>query len=496
MRHSNVLALGLGVGAAGIAAVGYAGYQWYSGLPGGSSNTKQLQMQSPPSKPAAESDLDALNGNAKLFSEKELALLRQLISAGQGQLFAAWPAPGTSDAEKKAMVAQLAALDGHYHGGLSAYISNAKKLLQESKDSVNPFEGYTPQVPPGVRLDFGSEEHIELEGEGVAEAGRSAFVLVAGGLGERLGYSGIKVALPVESATGSCFLELYCRYILALQARSGSKRPLPFAIMTSDDTHARTEALLKEHGNFGMAPGQLTLIKQEKVACLTDNDAHMALDPSDAFVVQTKPHGHGDVHALLHSSGLAKKWKAAGLKWVCFFQDTNALVFRALVASLGVSARNDFDMNSLAVPRKAKEAIGAISLLQHTDGSSMVINVEYNQLDPLLRATINKDGDVNDDAGFSPFPGNINQIVLKLESYVTQLERTGGVICEFVNPKYKDASKTVFKSSTRLECMMQDYPKALPQGSKVGFTTVNQVWATYSPVKNSPADSRAKAQVM
>jgi UDP-N-acetylglucosamine pyrophosphorylase len=26
------------------------------------------------------------------------------------------------------------------------------------------------------------------------------------------------------------------------------------------------------------------------------------------FVVQTKPHGHGDVHALLHSSGLLPKW--------------------------------------------------------------------------------------------------------------------------------------------------------------------------------------------
>ena len=35
---------------------------------------------------------------------------------------------------------------------------------------------------------------------------------------------------------------------------------------------------------------------------------------------QTKPHGHGDVHALLHSSGLAKKWQAEGFKWVCFFQ--------------------------------------------------------------------------------------------------------------------------------------------------------------------------------
>ncbi len=38
----------------------------------------------------------------------------------------------------------------------------------------------------------------------------------------------------------------------------------------------------------------------------------------------------------------------------------------------------------------------------------------------------------------------------------------------------------------------QDYPKNLPDGARVGFTVVNQVWAAYSPVKNSPADARAK----
>ena len=38
-------------------------------------------------------------------------------------------------------------------------------------------------------------------------------------------------------------------------------------------------------------------------------------------------------------------------------------------------------------------------------GHSMTVNVEYNQLDPLLRATSHPDGDANDDTGFSPFPG-------------------------------------------------------------------------------------------
>lgn len=40
----------------------------------------------------------------------------------------------------------------------------------------------------------------------------------------------------------------------------------------------------------------------------------------------------------------------------------------------------------------------------------MVINVEYNQLDPLLRASGYVDGDANCETGFSPFPGNINQV--------------------------------------------------------------------------------------
>ena len=42
----------------------------------------------------------------------------------------------------------------------------------------------------------------------------------------------------------------------------------------------------------------------------------------------------------------------------------------------------------------------------------MVINVEYNQLDPLLRASGYPNGDVNCETGYSPFPGNINQVTL------------------------------------------------------------------------------------
>ncbi|XP_074579912.1 UDP-sugar pyrophosphorylase-like [Curcuma longa] len=435
-----------------------------------------------------------LNKNLGILSAEEIVLAKMLLDEGQKHLFDHWPEPGVDDTRKKSFLHQVAHLNSSYPGGLVSYIQNARKLLADSKAGKNPYDGFTPSVPSGEILTFGDEKFTLLEEAGVRESRKAAFVLVAGGLGERLGYKGIKLALPSETTTSRCFLQYYIESILALQEAScrtvqgHCEAEIPLVIMTSDDTHAPTLSLLESNSYFGMKSSQVNLLKQEKVACLNDNDARLALDPNDSYKIQTKPHGHGDVHTLLFSSGLLNLWQKADIRWVLFFQDTNGLLFKAIPASLGVSATRGYQVNSLAVPRKAKEAMGGIAQLTHTDGTEMVINVEYNQLDPLLRATGHADGDVNCETGFSPFPGNINQLILELGPYIQELSKTRGAIAEFVNPKYKDSSKTSFKSSTRLECMMQDYPKSLPASAKIGFTVVDK-WLAYAPVKNNPEDA-------
>ncbi|KAI7754514.1 hypothetical protein M8C21_023896 [Ambrosia artemisiifolia] len=417
-----------------------------------------------------------LQKNLSILSPDQIELGKMLLELGQGHLFEHWPDPGVDDDDKRALLTQVSVLNSSYPGGLSSYIKTAKELLADSKAGKNPFDGFTPSVPSGETLTFGDDNFIQYEEIGVKQVQNAAFVLVAGGLGERLGYNGIKLALPMETTTGTCFLQHYIESILSLseasskQTQGESRRDVPLVIMTSDDTHERTLQLLESNDYFGMKPTQVKLLKQEKVACLADNDARLALDPNNKYRIQTKPHGHGDVHALLYSSGLLKEWKDTGLRWVLFFQDTNGLLFKAIPAALGVSATKEYHVNSLAVPRKAKEAIGGITKLTHTDGREMVINVEYNQLDPLLRATGHPDGDANCETGYSPYPGNINQLILELGPYIDELSKTGGAIKEFVNPKYKDSTKTEFKSSTRLECMMQDYPKTLSPSARVGFT--------------------------
>jgi UDP-sugar pyrophosphorylase len=301
---------------------------------------------------------------------------------------------------------QVMKLNANYPGGLLGYVNNARKLLAASNSGENPLADVTSvEVPKGVTLDYDSDEFGQYEQTGVGEIPYMCFVLVAGGLGERLGFSGIKLALPVDLASNETYLGMYCHTLIALGSRCGVEVPL--VIMTSDDTHERTEELLRKNSNFGMSPSQIRLIKQEKVAALVNANGGMLLD--DDGMLLTKPHGHGDVHLLLHQTGIARQWAAEGKKWVCFFQDTNGLVFKTMLAVVGVSELMKFDLNSMCIPRLAKQEIGAITTLNFKNGTSITANTEYNQLGPLLVA-LGKEGDVPDSTGYSPFPGNINQV--------------------------------------------------------------------------------------
>ena len=87
--------------------------------------------------------------------------------------------------------------------------------------------------------------HPDCHCVGVEAAVDAAFVLVAGGLGERLGYSGIKLALPSESASGSCFLQARCRCshrgcVLGLRVKSlATLLCLPRPMAQASSMHAR-----------------------------------------------------------------------------------------------------------------------------------------------------------------------------------------------------------------------------------------------------------------
>jgi UDP-sugar pyrophosphorylase len=195
-----------------------------------------------------------------------------LVELDQTHVFEKWEKAGTNDEEKHKLFQQVKELNQGYTGGLGAYIENAKKLLKSAADGENPLQGWRPEVPTGVSLEPVTPEYEEYERRGLPEVGSCGFVLVAGGLGERLGYNGIKVELPTQTITNVCYLELYCRQILTMQKKYAlDGRKLPLAIMVSDDTNDKTIALLKANRYFGLDPAQISILKQGKVPALTSN---------------------------------------------------------------------------------------------------------------------------------------------------------------------------------------------------------------------------------
>ena len=421
--------------------------------------------------------------------ERDRRMVGRLLDLDQGHLFEAWSASDATESDKRAMLDRLREVDESYPGGLVAYVENARRLLAEAKAGTNPFEGFVPERPDIVDLSRFDETYVRYEADGMPFFDKTAFVLVAGGLGERLGYPGIKLDIAVETLECTTYLRHYADCLLALERRMAVPRPAPFIIMVSPDTAAGTLASLEANDWFGLRREQVRILRQSPVPALADNEAHLAMDAPCRLAL--KPHGHGDVHVLLHASGEAERLLAEGYEYLVFMQDTNGQTFNTVPGALGVSARHEYDFNSLAIVRVPGEAVGGIARLKRPDGREMTVNVEYNQLDPLLRATVDPAGDVAGPDGLSPFPGNCNTLVVRLEPYAKVLRRTKGVIAEFVNPKYVDASRSAFRKPTRLETMMQDLPKLFEDGERVGVTLFDRSWS-FSPDKNNPADAAGK----
>ncbi|KEG08462.1 UDP-sugar pyrophosphorylase [Trypanosoma grayi] len=429
-------------------------------------------------------------------SLQELHALRVKLEGAefdQSHLFKGWPgAPEAYTEEQKRVLTELYAFARQYNGGVEQYVCNGRRLLAESgntkQDIVSLEKPLYAYAAPS--LFERSEELVSMEQEGLGLLKKSVFVLVAGGLGERLGYSGIKVGLPVESATHRCYLVYYFAWVKHVAGPDA-----PFVIMTSDDTHEQTQALLREvpHGMQNVH-----LVKQGTVFCFTDTAAHLAV--KDGKLLR-KPHGHGDVHSLLYQAleattgrRLVDIWLQKGYTYIVFMQDTNVTATLTIPVSLAISERERLAMNFTCIPRQPKEAIGLLCDVRSRGANvSHTVNIEYNMFEAVAASLWENGGDcAAPNSPYSPFPGSINTLLLKLTDYVPLLAESHGAVPEFINPKYTDEAKTMFKPC-RIESLMQDVALLFkPAVHRVGGTTFTRF--TYQPVKNALQDGIKKTK--
>lgn len=241
--------------------------------------------------------------------------------------------------------------------------------------------------------------------------------------------------------------------------------------MTIPETQAHIRKCFELHGWFGLKEEQVTFLNQSTVPAVIDIRGNVDFD-AETGNLRNKPYGHGECHLLMHKSGLAKKLNEDGFKWIVFFNDTNPLAFRFLPSYLGISKEKEWETTYVCVKRKPGEAVGAVCEVEKSDGSKIITNVEYNVLGKL---SVNHPEPV-DEQGYSKLPGNINFIIISLETYGSNLERHGGFVPEFVNPKLQ-ADGVTLKSATRMETLISEYPYLLDNSSRVGVVQIEKLMA-------------------
>lgn len=381
-------------------------------------------------------------------------LFQQLSELGQEKILERLNSQNPTEEQCKSLLEQLKSFDQVYFGGVKAYLAKARKLVNDFRESVLE----VPEVmglPKQITKICLGPEYEQFEDLGAPHLGEVAVVLVAGGLGERLGSKQIKISITCEIITGMTFMELYLEYLKVFSIRSGRKMYL--LIMTSDDTHVKTLEFLKTFDYSDYVDIQIE--KQDKVPAMSDLEA--TLDINDKWEIQTKPHGHGDIHFLIKQSGVIEKWAAKGINYVYFIQDTNPFSLPSLPVILGSTIRSQNLLTFTGVQRKPGEAIGA---LVH-DEKGFTYNIEYSVFENFFKKNNTKE-EVTE-GGFSVYPGNINVFLIEINEYRRALEGIS-LMKEFINIKFDKTDPKKIASSWRVECLMQDIAFSIPDVDRIG----------------------------
>jgi UDP-sugar pyrophosphorylase len=415
-----------------------------------------------------------------MSSRPQESLLQLLNDLGQTALAERVQQHPPTDAQCEALLAQINNLSNFYSGGATAYLDKARKLVDDFKNNRHEI----PEVmglPKNITHIALGNDYEELEEAARSRLGEVGIVLVAGGLGERLGSKQIKVSIECDLITGTSFLELYLAYLKHFGQLSGKKMHL--FVMTSDDTHAQTVEFLSKFNYQDYVDVHLEM--QDKVPAMADLDAN--IDVNDEWVMQTKPHGHGDVHFLVKQSGVLDRWSADGVRYIYFIQDTNPFSLASLPVVLGNTIRNGHLLSFVGIKRKSEEPVGALVVNE----KGALCNVEYNVFDNYFKA--NKQPEEKDAQGFGVFPGNINVFLMEMEEY-RRILGTIASMKEFINIKFDKTDPKKIAASWRVECLMQDISFSISDPKRINVAFFDRTMAFTTCKNNVVAGKHASAK--
>ena len=226
----------------------------------------------------------------------------------------------------------------------------------------------------------------ELHDAGVAaiKAGKTAALLLAGGMGTRLGSDDPKGMYNIGLTKPVYIFERIISNLLDVVKETDTW--IRLFIMTSEKNHDKTVKFLKEHDYFGYKEDRIVFFKQD-MAPACDFNGKLYMEAKDR--ISTSPNGNAGWYSSMVRAGLDRILTDEGIEWIDIFAVDNVLQRICDPCFVGATILADVSVGAKVVRKAAPdEKVGVMCL---EDGRPSI--VEYYELSEEMMNAKDENGD-------------------------------------------------------------------------------------------------------
>lgn len=219
-------------------------------------------------------------------------------------------------------------------------------------------------------IDMG-RERFERIGMEAVKAGKLGAVLLAGGMGTRLGSDAPKGMYDIGISKPVYIFQRLIENLMKVVEKAGNY--IQLFVMTSEKNHGATVGFFKEHDYFGYDKDYIAFFKQD-MAPAADFDGKVYMEAKDS--IATSPNGNGGWFLSMKKSGLLELVEKRGIEWLNVFAVDNVLQSIADPVFAGAVLEGGYSVGSKVIRKvNPQEKVGVMCT---EDGRPSI--VEYIEL--------------------------------------------------------------------------------------------------------------------
>jgi UDP-N-acetylglucosamine/UDP-N-acetylgalactosamine diphosphorylase len=295
----------------------------------------------------------------------------RVMQAGQAHIYRWWPE--LSADEQLALQSQAGSID---YDVLEAAIQGYLKGDKADFSRLVPARS--------VELDDRSSARAEAVGKQAIRNSKVCSLVLAGGLGTRLGFGLPKGLYPIGPVTGKSLFQWFAEKIKFICQWAGAPGLMPWAILTSEATHAETVSFLRYNDFFGL-PEEGVHFFQQGMLPAVDLQGKLIMDSK--WHICENPDGHGGIVSSLGKNGLLEHLTRLGIEQIFIHNVDNCQVKICDPVFLGHHLLTDADFSCKSVRKRAADETlatiarenGRLKLIEYSDIPEEAANLRDDQ---------------------------------------------------------------------------------------------------------------------